>query len=115
MNIPKGYKLVPVEPTVAMEDAAALECGGYCPRCDTDMQIKTGMQVDIYRTMLDSAPTPPQPIYDESVIAWEVSGGGVRPKVYENKPEWALADPAYTVRELVYAQPRAKSVEVGHE
>ena len=66
MNIPKGYKLVPVEPTVAMEDAAAPECGGYCPRCDTDMQIKTGMQGDVYRAMLAAAPTPLQPIYDEA-------------------------------------------------
>ncbi|KAA8555180.1 hypothetical protein [Pseudomonas marginalis] len=65
-DIPKGFKLVPVEPTVAMEDSAAPECGGYCPRCDDDMQIKTGMQVDIYRAMLDAAPTPPQPIYDEA-------------------------------------------------
>lgn len=60
------FKMVPVEPTAEMEDAAAPECGGYCPRCDTDMQIKTGMQVDVYRAMLDAAPAPPQPIYDEA-------------------------------------------------
>jgi hypothetical protein len=53
------WKMVPVEPTVQMEEAAAPECGGYCPRCDEDVQIKTGMQVDIYRAMLAAAPVPP--------------------------------------------------------
>lgn len=66
MSIPKGYKLVTVEPTVAMEDAAAHECYGYCSRCDERMQIKTGIQVDIYRAMLAASPAPPQPIYDEA-------------------------------------------------
>lgn len=118
MNIPEGYKLVPVEPTVAMEDAAAPECGGYCPRCDTDMQIKTGMQVDIYRTMLDSAPTPPQPIYEEAkerklFEAFQVDEGGnidFEDGYYDN----VFVQSAWDGWKQC-AQSRAKAVEVGHE
>lgn len=53
-------RVVPVEPTVDMENAASTECYGYCPRCDSEMQIKTGMQVDIYRAMLAAAPVTAQ-------------------------------------------------------
>jgi hypothetical protein len=122
VNIPKGYKLVPVEPTVAMEDAAAPECGGYCPCCDDDMQIKTGMQVDIYRAMLAAAPTPPQPIHDEAkerglFEVWYCSldencmplhrpdGGRYKWDVPEHQWQCWLA----------CAQSRAKDVEVDHE
>lgn len=49
-NIPKGYKLVPVEPTCEMLHAA----------------VKVSGVLVIYEAMLASAPTPPQPIYDEA-------------------------------------------------
>lgn len=55
MNIPKGYKLVPVEPT------------------DHQMKIARSMTLQQeqtvgaeYRAMVKGAPTPPQPIYDEA-------------------------------------------------
>lgn len=50
MNIPKGYKLVPVEPTCEMLHAA----------------VKVSGVLVIYEAMLAAAPTPPQPIYDEA-------------------------------------------------
>lgn len=118
MNISKGYKLVPVEPTVAMEDAAAPECGGYCPRCDEDMRIKTGMQVDIYRTMLAAAPTPPQPIYDE---AKELELFEIYALTHYRLQELPLEfeDGEYIEPEVQYSweawEARAKSWEVGHE
>lgn len=111
-NIPKGYKLVPVEPTVAMEDAAAPECRGYCPRCDTDMQIKTGMQVDIYRTMLASSPTPPQPIYDKAKER-ELFEAQV-PEYCREKYDGEYADNRIE-HELRGWLARAKAMEVDHE
>ncbi|MFV3014741.1 hypothetical protein ACM9HO_03330 [Pseudomonas sp. KHB2.9] len=51
-NIPEGYKLVPVEPTEAMNHAG-------------DMDYSWNV-AKIYRAMLAAAPTPPQPIYDEA-------------------------------------------------
>lgn len=60
MNIPKGYKLVPAEPTTDMVIAFAETW--YSKRRaydDPDMD-------DAYRDMLAAAPTPPQPIYDEA-------------------------------------------------
>lgn len=105
MSIPEGFKLVPVEPTAAMEDAAAPECGGYCPRCDTDVQIKTGMQVDIYRTMVDAAPAPPQPIYDEAKER-ELARFS-----YDADSEFTGGWFDYLYGWLACAQSRAKSVE----
>ncbi|WJM93398.1 hypothetical protein QDY63_11135 [Pseudomonas brenneri] len=60
MNIPKGFKLVPVKPTDDMVIAFAETW--YSKRQaydDPDMD-------DAYRDMLTAAPTPPQPIFDEA-------------------------------------------------
>jgi hypothetical protein len=52
MNIPKGWKLVPVEPTPEMLAATSW------PKCaETD-----------YRHMLDAAPTPPVVQQDDEVL-----------------------------------------------
>lgn len=57
MNIPKGYKLVPIEPTEEMIQAAYTEMG--TPSC-------CALDEAAYRAMLAAAPAPPQPIYDEA-------------------------------------------------
>ena len=60
MNIPNGYKLVPVKATDDMVIAFAETW--YSKRQaydDPDMD-------DAYRDMLTAAPTPPQPIYDDA-------------------------------------------------
>lgn len=57
MNIPKGYKLVPVEPTEEMLQAAYTEMG--TPSCCV-------FDGAAYRAMLAAAPTPPQPTYDKA-------------------------------------------------
>lgn len=63
MNIPKGYKLVPVEPTDEMEIAGGKDSG----TCSTCLYGNGGGDpAYTYRAMLAAAPTPPQPIYDES-------------------------------------------------
>lgn len=55
MTIPKGYKLVPVEPTEHQMKIA---------RSMTMQQEQTvGAE---YRAMVKAAPTPPQPIFDET-------------------------------------------------
>lgn len=56
MSIPEGFKLVPVEPTDEMLGAVwsvINSNGGYGTKA-------------CYEAMLDAAPTPPQPIYDEA-------------------------------------------------
>lgn len=63
MNIPKGYKLVPIEPTSEMVLAGI----------NTDL-VETGdeefdQQEDyrrVWRSMVEDAPTPTQSIYDEA-------------------------------------------------
>ncbi|QHJ83080.1 MAG: hypothetical protein [Caudoviricetes sp.] len=111
MSIPRGYKLVPVEPTAEM--------------------INTGQDqeftVDVYAAMLDAAPTPPQPIYEEAkerelfeAFAVNRRGG------YGNLPFFVFArkeNGQYNdgTAELAWegwlacVQSRAKSVEVGDE
>lgn len=107
-NIPKGYKLVPVKPTKKM-----LEVGHEAYRNSSFDEALV-----IYCTMIDSAPTPPQPIYDEAkerelFVAWANEAYGVaedeelnmkNPAIKENLNGW-----------LACAQSRAKAVEVGHE
>ncbi|CAM3211871.1 hypothetical protein [Pseudomonas fluorescens] len=55
MNIPNGYKLVPVEPTEHQMKIAR----------SMTMQQEQIVGAE-YRAMVKSAPTPPQPIYDEA-------------------------------------------------
>lgn len=53
-NIPKGYKLVPVDPTDDMRDAGNV------------FVLSRAILFESYRAMLAAAPAPPQPIYDEA-------------------------------------------------
>lgn len=53
--VPEGWKLVPIEPTPAMDSA------GY-DTVPSDMTIKTGVDhLDIWRAMLAASPAPPSP------------------------------------------------------
>lgn len=60
MNIPKGYKLVPVEPAEEMLSALIDTWFAACPIDDQDAMAQA------YKSMLAAAPIPPQPIYDEA-------------------------------------------------
>lgn len=119
MSIPEGFKLVPVEPTENMVihgfESAPNECFTDYKVWDAYQEMSGCQQAALraklcWAAMLAAAPSPPQPIFDE-VVAWEVSGNGVKPGLFNYKPLWAVEDPAYTVRELVYAQSRAKAGE----
>lgn len=56
--VPVGYKLVPIVPTDAMEDAAF-----YAFAIDNPGRFKNGTEVrnEIYREMIEAAPATPQP------------------------------------------------------
>lgn len=65
MNIPKGFRLVPVDLT---EEMLAAAFNAPLPlvyidsmKAQADLTNRTG-----YKAMLAAAPTPPQPIYDEA-------------------------------------------------
>lgn len=60
MNIPKGYKIVPCEPTREMCLAAKKERETYPLSFDANSPVVT------YRAMLLSAPTVELPAYDEA-------------------------------------------------
>lgn len=59
MNIPKGFKLVPIVPTAHMIAATVADDQGA-------KGLRAKIAVDAYNAMLSAAPTPPQPIYDEA-------------------------------------------------
>ncbi|MBC3233965.1 hypothetical protein [Pseudomonas lurida] len=76
MSIPEGFKLVPVEPTAEMLAELAADvypddnnAGKTLQRlrgCDVVFpKYEVEAAVGKYQRMLASAPTPPQPIYDE--------------------------------------------------
>lgn len=65
MNIPKGFRLVPVDLT---EEMLAAAFNAPLPlvyidsmKAQADLKNRTG-----YKAMLAAAPAPPQPIYDEA-------------------------------------------------
>lgn len=61
MNIPNGFKLVPVEPTDEM--IMAFITKRAIGLSDEYPGVRFGGN---YQAMLEAAPTPPQPIYDMS-------------------------------------------------
>ena len=115
MNIPKGYKLVPVEPTEEMLSAM------------WSIMHSHGASTKVcYEAMLAAAPTPPQPIYDEvkerqlfedtMLVDSEEAGFG-EPDLYRDsgglyrQPYHQAAWGGW----IRCAQSRAKAVEVDHE
>lgn len=63
MNIPKGYKLVPVETTEEMNESG---CQGYMAADGSAWVMHKSSMEAAYKAMLAAAPAPPQPIYDEA-------------------------------------------------
>lgn len=113
MNIPEGYKLVPVEPTEEMLLATEAIDAGTSHRGAGEYELCNVR--DYWEAMLAAAPTPPQPIYDEakerelferilgSLMVDRFNGGEYKNIFVEN--QW--------LGWLACAQSRAKSVEVG--
>lgn len=93
MNIPNGFKLVPVEPTEQMLDV--IRAGGY--------------SWHLYSNLLAAAPTPPQPIHDEAKER-ELARFS-----YDADSEFTGGWFDYLYGWLACAQSRAKAGEVGHE
>lgn len=64
-SIPKGYKLVPVDPTIEMLSAGLKALGGCVGSCGEASPPEHSDILDAFSGMLDAAPAHPQPIYDE--------------------------------------------------
>lgn len=116
MNIPEGFKLVPVEPTDEMLSAM------------WSVMHSHGASTKVcYESMLAAAPTPPQPIYDEvkerelfEQFAVNRRGGyGHLPFfIFARKENGQYNDGTAELAWegwLACAQSRAKSGELGHE
>lgn len=130
MNIPEGYKLVPVEPTAEMLAELAADvypddnnAGKALQRlrgCDVVFpKYEVEAAVGKYQRMLAAAPAPTRPIYDVAKereffeAAQDEEGGNIdRDSMgdYEN-PYVQSAWDGWSA----YAQSRAKAGEVGHE
>ena len=108
MNIPEGYKLVPVEPTEEM-----LEVLHGSVKIQVDIWERTADIIndkEWWAAVVESAPTPPQPIYDEAKALSDFA------EWWRSKP--VLKENIYTISRaawLACAQSLAKAVEVGHE
>lgn len=104
MSIPKGYKLVPVEPTEEMQIAGGRD-QGFCSTCRYDNG--GGDPASTYTAMLDSAPAPPQPIFDEA---------SERDR-FDAEYEKICCRTGITIREIAWRmwQSRAKAGQAGHE
>lgn len=124
MSIPKGYKLVPVEPTAEMNKEGMRWLTGFQHMRAND---KRNALSESFKAMLDAAPTPPQPIYDEAKERELFESFAVnRRGGYSDLPFFVFArkdNGQYNdgTAELAWegwkacAKSRAKSVEVGDE
>jgi hypothetical protein len=124
VNIPKGYKLVPVD--VHVEKAFEVIDGKHLPTIkitlpachpdDTsawDRRDAIGLMV---KTILSAAPTPPQPIYDEAKER-ELFEASTTSALGRDSDGYYIATDTYMRWQgwLACAQSRAKAWEVGHE
>lgn len=116
-NIPKGYKLVPVEPTCSMVLAGQKALGGCVGSCGEASPPDGSDIADAFSAMLAAAPAPPQPIYDEAkerelfestrnahTVRRNEHGDYVLPSAQDAWSGWSQC-----------AKSRAKYVEVGRE
>ena len=101
MNIPNGFKLVPVEPTEEMLDV--IRAGGY--------------SWHLYSNLLAAAPTPTQPIYDEAKERelFEATLGKLMLDRLNGGEYKNIFIEAQWLGWLACAQSRAKAVEAGDE
>lgn len=123
VEIMKGYKLVPVELTEEMREAAmAADAWAFS---EGQNQWKPGEEW-IWEQLLAAAPTPPQPIYDEAKeleafsTHWKLEG-----RIYRdnNTKQWLPTRDSiegFQMAERVHAlwlgwESSAKAGEVGHE
>ena len=120
MSIPKGYKLVPVEPTYEILTALIDTWFAASPIDDQEAMAQA------YNAMLASAPAQPQPIYDEakerqlfedSMIEASEEAGFGEPDLYRDSAGCYRQEyhQAAWGGWLACAQARAKAGEVGHE
>lgn len=125
MTIPKGYKLVPVETTEEMNEAA---CQGYMAADGSAWVMHKSSMEAAYRAMIQAAPSPPQPIYDESTERElfevhyrkdfeESSGNELSDADIKSMRDgtWYGESRHYLNGQWAGWKARAKSVEVGHE
>lgn len=96
----------------AIDDLRALLDAPACKTCHDQGEVPTG------ETTYQGHWQPPEPVMEScpecggepaaqpqgEPVAWEVTGGGVKPGLFTFKPGWAADDSAYTVRALVYAE-----------
>lgn len=107
MNIPKGYKLLPVEPTCSMVLAGLKALGGCVGSCGEASPPDGGDINDAFSAMLAAAPAPPQPLYDEAKEQ-ELFAEWWRNTPILRASKLQLAEEAWLAR----AQSRAKAVEI---
>lgn len=139
MSIPEGFKLVPVEPTAEIlaelasdvypDDNSAGKALQRLRGCDVVFpKYEVEAAVGKYQRMLASAPTPPQPIYDEAKER-ELFEDHYRKEFEENSGNelsdadiksmrdgpWYGESRHYLNGQWAGWKARAKSVEVGDE
>lgn len=118
MSIPEGFKLVPVEPTeemlVVMHDRILIGVNSK------KREANILNDKEWWAAVVDSSPTPPQPIYDEAAELNRLFGAAremLRIAGIANLGSNAYNRAIVNLHEAVTtcAQSRAKSVEVGDE
>lgn len=120
VTIPKGFKLVPVEPTAEIlaelawdvypDDNSAGKALQRLRGCDVVFpKYEVEAAVGKYQRMLAAAPPPPQPIYDEA------KERELARLSYDADSEFTGGWFDYLYGWLACAQSRAKDGEVGHE
>lgn len=118
MNIPEGFKLVPVELTEEM-----LEVLHSNVKIQVDTWERTADIIndrEWWAAVVEAAPTPPQPIYDDAAELNRLFGAAtemLRIAGIANQGSNAYNRAIVNLHEAVTAcaQSRAKSVGVGHE
>lgn len=117
MNIPKGYKLVPVEPNEEM-----LEVMHSHVKIQVDTWERTADIIndkEWWASVVEAAPAPPQPIYDEAKERYLFEDHqhsiGASKRKGSSGVYFEITAQAAWLGWKACAQSRAKAGEVGHE